>query len=336
MSRKKFFVVVEGKKPGIYKEYQDFLAQKPTKGKGFSTLAEAKKYLKNPSDQEKKKYYAVAEGIHTGIYESHKKFSAQKPVKGRSFTTRKEAEDYLERNGIRMQTSEKQTASTSEAKVSDLFKYFVVIQGLHPGIYKTAEEYQAQYPIKGDSFDTLKEAEDYLDKNQFEVRCTKGAYNGKSTVVAYTDGSFNEITKTAGIAGVLLYGNEKKHVFAEAINNVAENGPLFAEMQAIATVFEQVGKKHNIVIRTDCDACIDILNSKAKKATLEYFEQFIAQYKKLSKKTRIIFEKVKGHSGIEDNEFVNSLAKIAAGNKLLPKEDSYISKYISQSGRLSI
>ena len=197
-------------------------------------------------------------------------------------------------------------------------KFYAVKNGYHTGIYNTWEECRkevsgysgAQYK----SFGTLADAEEYLGINQ-QISLFDENIPQKNTAVAYVDGSYNTSTKIFG-CGVVIFYDGKDITFSKSFSD-----PEMATMRNVAGEIE--GAK--LAMRYCLDNNIEEIDiyydyegiekwctgawKTNKEGTIAY-RQF---YNDASKRLKVNFIKVKGHSGDKYNDMADRLAKDAVG-----------------------
>ncbi len=136
----------------------------------------------------------------------------------------------------------------------------------------------------------------------------KEDYNDKIRI--FTDGACSGNPGPAGIGVFLKYGSHEKEI-SEYIGIATNN---IAELTAIKRGLEQVKKKHLPVrVFTDSSYSLGLLarNWKPKKN-----KELVASIRKLMKGFKDLdFIKVKGHSGLEENEKADRLAVSAITKK---------------------
>lgn len=210
-------------------------------------------------------------------------------------------------------------------------KYYAVKKGKMPGIYMSWADCQAQvtgFPgavFKG--FMTLEEAGAFMDgamisrpetgKNKKkETEQNLSSFTSAETeAVAYVDGSYDASTGSFSYGMVFFHGGEEKHFSRKfensdlaTMHNVA--GEIEGARAAMAYCLEQhissVTIYHDYMgIAAWCTGAW-----KAKQpGTIAYADY----YKEVSKKIKILFQKVKGHSGDTYNEVADKLAREALG-----------------------
>jgi len=128
----------------------------------------------------------------------------------------------------------------------------------------------------------------------------------------YTDGASSGNPGPAGIGIVLMYGDHKKEIssfIGRATNNTAE-------LTAIKTGLEEL-KRYDLPVRIFSDSSYAIgLLSKGWKAKAN--QELVFEIRSLMTKfSDLAFIKVKGHSGIKENEVADFLATSAIKKGLL-------------------
>lgn len=135
---------------------------------------------------------------------------------------------------------------------------------------------------------------------------TKEPGNTDDLIVVYTDGASSNNPGPAGLGVVLMYKGKRKeisHYIGEATNNIAE-------LMAVKIALEQI-KPHDIpvVIYTD-SAYVQGILARAWKARQNI--DLIEEIRDIIKKFKLIYLlKVKGHSGVKENEEADRLACMA-------------------------
>ena len=134
-------------------------------------------------------------------------------------------------------------------------------------------------------------------------------------ITAYVDGSYNVATKEYSY-GAVIFAGEKKECFAEKFNdpelatmrNVA--GELEGSMKAMRYAVEAGAKELDIYY--DYEG-IEKWCTGAWKTNKDGTKAYKAFYQEISKKIKVNFHKVKGHSGDRYNDEADILAKGALG-----------------------
>jgi len=192
-------------------------------------------------------------------------------------------------------------------------KIYAVRTGRKTGLFDSWAECEKQvkgYPnAEFKSFNSKPDAENYLNKNS-KVNLNKDEFK-EDTVYAWVDGSFNLKTKEYGAGVLIIYNNKKVELknkgdnksFSE-MRNVA--GEILASEMAMEYAFKNNIK--NLVIYHDYSGiekwCTGEWKTN-KEGTIEYREKC----KNYLKYMNIEFVKVKAHSGDENNEIADKLAK---------------------------
>ena len=212
-------------------------------------------------------------------------------------------------------------------------KFYAVKQGRKTGIFLTWDDCKKQvmgYPgAIYKSFGTREEAEAYLgvtgaqtDQKDREAGITRSVSSGnnksentENAVEIYVDGSYHAATKEFSYGMVVLVdGKEEK--FSQKMTD-----PELAQMRNVAGEIKgseaamQYALDHkipSIIIYHDYQGIAGWCNGdwKANKPGTIAYRDF---YREASRKIKIQFRKVKGHSNDKYNDMVDQLAKEALG-----------------------
>lgn len=212
-------------------------------------------------------------------------------------------------------------------------KFYAVKQGRKTGMFLTWDDCKKQvmgYPgAIYKSFGTREEAEAYLgvtgaqtDQKDREAGITRSVSSGndksentENAVEIYVDGSYHAATKEFSYGMVVLVdGKEEK--FSQKMTD-----PELAQMRNVAGEIKgseaamQYALDHkipSIIIYHDYQGIASWCNGdwKANKPGTIAYRDF---YREASRKIKIQFRKVKGHSNDKYNDMVDQLAKEALG-----------------------
>lgn len=199
-------------------------------------------------------------------------------------------------------------------------KLYAVRNGYHTGIFDTWEECKNEVTgysgAEYKSFTNREDAEEYLGINR-QVTLFDIPDTASNTAVAYVDGSFNIETKQFG-CGVVLFHNGEEITFSKAFSNEE-----FALMRNVAGEIEGAKLAMQYCADNNIEE-IDIYYDyegvekwcsgawKTNKTGTIAYKRF---YDEISKKVKVSFNKVKGHSGDKFNDMADRLAKDAVGVK---------------------
>lgn len=284
----KIYVVLKGKKPGIYTDSKKALEQ--TNGfsgglcKKVSTMEEAEALLKQSVTTAKKKTktYVVIRGHNPGIYDTLEE--AKEQMKGytnpevRSFSNREKAEEFVA-----------SVTTTTETTITEIKQEVIKIS--------------RKKKNKKDKKDKKKK-----DKKKNKKKDKK---KNKKSAVVYVDGSYNQFIKKASYACVIVSEGHEEYLsgsFDDLYNLHNVSGELKAAMRAMEYCVDKKIKKVTIYydfagIETFCD--------KDRKTSKDYIKSYKKYVKAISEKIEVSFEKVKAHSGDKYNEIADKLAKHA-------------------------
>lgn len=135
-------------------------------------------------------------------------------------------------------------------------------------------------------------------------------------IVAYVDGSYNDKTNEFSYGAVVFYKGEEYHfkekyhdIEMAKMRNVA--GEIFGAMKAMSIAEKKCAK--TLAIFHDYQG-ISAWPKRDWKANLDGTRNYVSYYDQVVRKgTKIIFYKVKGHTGMKYNELADKLAREALG-----------------------
>lgn len=219
------------------------------------------------------------------------------------------------------------TTAVEKAKPEDYFspKVFAIKNGLVKGMCFTATEYQALVNgvknVKGKKCRNVEDAFKYIysksiPKNLNITAVKDETVNPKSNNIAYVDGSYNDTTNVMGIAYTL---QNKKLYFTHSsfIKLDIRGSSVIAELLSTMMVIDRAIKEKlkDITIVHDNEQIQSILkNEKNKNEFNKKYYDFITES---SKFINIKFKKIKSHSGDENNNIVDRLARQYNINKFI-------------------
>ena len=198
-------------------------------------------------------------------------------------------------------------------------KYYAVKEGLSRGIFHTWEECKASViGYSGavyKSFKTREEAEAYLGTGQTVETIENSVCKTEDCVKIYVDGSYNNTTREFSYGMVVLGKNGEETYCCKfddpplaAMHNVA--GEIKGAQAAMQYALDH--QIPAITIYHDYEGIAQWCLGQWK-ANKEGTRAYKAFYDMASKKVKISFEKVTGHSNDKYNDMADELAKEALG-----------------------
>lgn len=129
--------------------------------------------------------------------------------------------------------------------------------------------------------------------------------------IAYVDGSFNEQHKIGGYGVVLICKGIKRQY--NGVPDFLPEGSISSIACELAAVYVAINaacraKLKKVIVKYDCVAIVDALNCSDKHRS-ELFIWYRKAIKRAKKKIKIKFSKVKAHSGNENNNKADALAR---------------------------
>lgn len=193
-------------------------------------------------------------------------------------------------------------------------KFYAVKKGRKPGIYMSWDACKAQvmgFPnARYKGFKTKAEAEEFLNPDANELMQID-----EDTLVAYVDGSYDHSQKRFSYGMVLMHdGKERYFAYPYIDEELATMRNVAGEIKGSEAAM-QYALDHeipSIIIYHDYQGIASWCNGdwKANKPGTIAYRDF---YREASRKIKIQFRKVKGHSNDKYNDMVDQLAKEALG-----------------------
>lgn len=196
--------------------------------------------------------------------------------------------------------------------------YYAVKEGRKVGIYDTWAECESQ--VKGYSgavykkFPTYEEAMGFIDEEE-RLEKKEILEIGKNEMIAYVDGSFDVKSGYYGY-GIVLFTSQGKATYfqKEGDNDLADMRNVAGEIRgAMVAMKEAISRgKDTLYLHYDYMGIEKWAKGewKANKYGTKKYKEY---YDSIKDKLKVIFIKVKAHSGDEYNEEADKLAKIALG-----------------------
>lgn len=194
--------------------------------------------------------------------------------------------------------------------------YYAVKAGRNPGVYESWSDCKAEVigfkGAKYKKFPTHKEALDFIeDRGDFQRATEENLKDNE--IMAYVDGSFSLETWTYSY-GVVIITNMGIETF-----NGREKDKELAQMRNVSGEIKGAMVAMKIALESDKDLLYLYFDYEGieqwakgnwktnKQGTIDYK----AYYDSIKERLKVIFIKVRAHSGVEYNELADKLAKEA-------------------------
>lgn len=146
--------------------------------------------------------------------------------------------------------------------------------------------------------------------------------NGKMPILLHTDGGADNKTRVGGAAYVFHYAGIRHYGYAgyePATNNTMELTAAIEGLKQVRKTLASAGKQSPVVLLSDSQYVVNGISDwiygwikrqwrTAKGEPVANKELWLELHAEVQKFADLRFQWVKGHSGVELNEFVDSLA----------------------------
>lgn len=292
-SSRKYYAVRDGRSPGIYSTWdeckQNVNGYSGAKFKSFSTLEEANRFVNEDNS---------SSGYSGGYSGNRNSYNSGSGYSGGYSSNRN---SYSRSNNYNNESSNR-----SSYRSSNDYSF--------SNNYNNYSRNENNYNSNSGYNDSSSDDDNYNNYNSFSFSsATTRNDNKSSSAKAYVDGSYNVFTQQYG-AGVHFDHNGKtseisqrgENPDAASMRNVA--GEILGAELAMKKAYDEDIK--NLDIYYDYNG-IESWCTGEWKANKEYTQRYRDIYNEISKKVNIKFHKVKGHSGDQNNERADQLAKNA-------------------------
>ena len=304
--KKNYYAVKNGRKPGIYTTWadcqQEIIGFSGAVYKGFETLEEAQEYMKNAGANGKRvipKKVVEEKSTSTGVFGDAELDSMADSLilnsdqkkdkkKGSGSVEEKDQESFLETNG------------TNVEQKADLEETGMAAAGM------------ASAGMTVDRMTADRMAADEMAADEMAADETEGV--DRYSINAYTDGSYDALTKAFSCGVVLLTPNGRFFMNEKysANDNNTETRNVAGELKGaeLAIRYAMLNGYRRIRIYHDYEgvAAWAAGEWQTKSEVAKVYVDFIG---KASSKIEIQFQKVAAHTGNKYNEIADKLAKSA-------------------------
>lgn len=197
--------------------------------------------------------------------------------------------------------------------------YYAVREGRNIGVYKTWAECESQ--VRGYSgaeykkFPTYEAAMDFMNGKEEAVKQKDLSMLEDNEMVAYVDGSFDKDNRYYSY-GAVIFTAEGKEIYSQKENyeNMVDMRNVAGEIRGAMVAMEQAFKKNKDTLYLYYDYMGIEKWAKGEWKTNKYGTQKYKEYYDSKKdELKVVFVKVKAHSGDKYNEEADILAKEALG-----------------------
>lgn len=310
-----------------------------------------------------KTLYVVRKGTVPGIYttwdECKEQVSGYQGAEYKKFKNVREAIDFLVTEPGKAPSPESVSAKPSvektvEKKVSDVYvsdtvgsgkAVYGVQRGFQTGVYGTWDECKKQTEgFSGPSYRKFKDVEAAKAFVCGELQEESGKAKESAAPAqkvepdgpyAFVDGSFNSEKNQYGYGGFVCVDGRKypligsgKDAEMASMRNVA--GEIMGAMAAVEKAEEL--RLRELTILYDYRGIEEWATGswKATKQGTQAYQQFMNPDNRL---TKVSFQKVAAHTGIEGNEMADVMAKYAVGIVLSPSQEKLLQQGLSAGNR---
>jgi viroplasmin and RNaseH domain-containing protein len=199
--------------------------------------------------------------------------------------------------------------------------YYGVREGREIGVYENWSD--CEYQVKGYSgaeykkFNTYEEALSFINGKEKTDKGKKLATLKDNEIIAYVDGSFDKNNRYYSY-GVVIFTLEGKENFSQKENddNMVDMRNVAGEIRGAMFAMEQAIMKKKEILYLHYDYMGIEKWAIGEWKTNKYGTQRYKKYfDSIKDKIKVVFIKVKAHSGDEYNEEADRLAKEALGIK---------------------
>ncbi|MCF6464609.1 ribonuclease H1 domain-containing protein [Clostridium sp. Cult2] len=199
--------------------------------------------------------------------------------------------------------------------------YYAVKEGREKGIYETWDECQAQ--VKGYSkaiykkFSNYEEAMDFIKSNEKTSREKEIMKLKENEMVAYVDGSFDVDNKYYSF-GAVIFTSDGKQTYSKKENdiNLIDMRNVAGEIRGSIFAMEEALKSGKEILYLYYDYMGIEKWALGEWKTNKYgTKEYKKYYDSIKKRLKVVFIKIKAHSGEKYNEEADRLAKEALGIK---------------------
>ena len=346
MAKTSYYAVKNGKNPGVYTTWSDCEAQ--VKGfpgamyKKFSSYDEANEYISPEEGIKPAVANEVADTVSDAEMSSYRFDGSIKIKSGRFVNFRDPNSDlveyykmpYEDKNGKgNIFVRECGTIFIAEDGVDHKYEYGNPVDDICATKLRPCIEDAAGY-----DFDTIIETareRKAMDKRKIEKSSGgPSEISDRNVVTVYVDGSFNADTKEYGYGAYISDGVNKQILYGhdmqrEGGRNV--EGEVAASRAAL-DMLSKNSKYNNVVLYHDYQGIGSWADKdwKANKTYTREYAEFVQGLR--DKGMNITFKHVDGHTGVEGNEYVDVIAKLACGVPVSEKDKRFLSNLSSAHG----
>lgn len=281
------------------------------------------------------KFYGVKKGKVPGVYSSWSE--CQDNVKGfpgaeyKSFSSEDEAKKYVSLD----KQSEDKISTVSDSSIKPMSdEEFEALQNKAHEYLDFLHEHKLILPKVYEQANRQIDMSIMMQKTRMATMAARGWKPEPNHADIFVDGSYNPDTNEYGYGVYIADGERQRILYGRGVCE-ANGRNVEGEVAGAKAALESISLMHqynSVTVYHDYQGIGSWADKKwnANKPYTNAYARFVDRCR--SRGVDIEFKHVDGHTGVEGNEYVDKLAKIACGMKLTPAEEKFIGKLSNVQG----